>query len=166
MAERNAVSRLLNGDGPSQPSGSSGSGSSGSGSAGGSSGSSFIGGPYGTGGGSGSGSVPPSTPSSPIGGGNDTIFTAAAIRALGGKIAALAPMLEKVSSSLEEAEVEAEAWSGSGVALANVYPQGWTFAKNDAKSKASQLDEMAQKLKSTAMTWEKAEQAATVQPAK
>ena len=100
------------------------------------------------------------------GGGGEAIFTASAIRALGGRVAALAPMLERVSSSLEQTEIEAAAFSGCGVALANVYPQAQAFGKDDAKSKSTQLDQMAEKLKSTATTWEQAEQASTVQPQK
>ena len=100
------------------------------------------------------------------GGGGEAIFTASAIRALGGRVAALAPMLEKMTSSLDEAEIEAGAFSGCGFALANLYLQVQTFGKNDVRSKSSQLDAMAEKLKSTAMTWEQAEQASTVRPRK
>lgn len=97
------------------------------------------------------------------GGSGQAIFTASAIRALGAKIAAVEPMLEKVASALEGADVEAESWSSKGIALANVYPGALDFGKNDIKSKTSQLREMADRLTATASTWEKAEQASTVQ---
>lgn len=113
----------------------------------------------GQGGGGGSGSVPGCLP----GGGDQTIFTPSAIRALGARIETTEPMLEKVASSLEEADVEAESWSSKGIAIANVYPGALDFVKNDLKSKTSQLREIADRLKGTAATWENAEQASTVQ---
>lgn len=151
MAERNAVSKLINGDGPSQPSGPfsspSGSSSASPSSGGPSSGGSSPGGPAG-------------------GGGGQAVFTASAIRALGGKIAALEPMLERASSSLKNAEIGSSSFSSSGIILANIYPEALAFGTNDIKSKITQLDRMAEKLRSTAMTWERAEQASTVHPQK
>lgn len=99
----------------------------------------------------------------PGGGGGQAIFTASAIRALGAKIASVEPMLEKVASALEGADVEADSWSSKGIIVANVYPGALDFVKNDLKSKTSQLHDMADQLKSTAATWERAEQASTVQ---
>lgn len=166
MAERSALSKMLNGDGPAGPSGSSGA--SGSPDSPAASGSNPFSGGSSSSGSAGPGNLPDggSTPGSSGGGSGQAVFTASAIRALGGKVAALAPMLENVSRSLEDAEVEAEAWSGGGVVLANVYPQVWNFAKDDVKSKSAQLDQIAEKLKSTASTWEQAEQSSTVQPQK
>lgn len=111
--------------------------------------------------GQGSGSVP-GTGCTP-GGGDPTIFSAAAIRALGAKIESLEPMLEKVESTLEETDVESESWSSKGIAIANVYPGAVDFIKNDLKTKTEQLREISDMLKGTAATWEKAEQASTVQ---
>lgn len=149
MAERSAVSKLLNGDGPS---GAPGGPAPSAAPVGGGSSSGPSGGGVGSGGGG--------------GGGGQATFTASSIRALGGKVAALEPMLETVSRSIDKTDVDSGAWSGAGVILANVYPQVHAFAVNDIKSKSTQLDKIAEKLKSTAMTWERAEQASTVQPQK
>lgn len=123
----------------------------------------------GGGGGGGTGGGPPSGPpvgqpgppvERPPGGG--IITTPSLIKQLAQKIDSIKSTLEKASSSLEGADISGDAFSGKGIALANVYPGALDFGKNDVKTKITQLQSMSDGLIATAATWEQAEQASTV----
>lgn len=70
--------------------------------------------------------------------------------------------LDEAGSLLDEAEVGGAAFSFYGLDMAVAYPSAHAFAQRDAESKAAHVETVQERLRSTAKTWDDAEQASTV----
>ena len=91
------------------------------------------------------------------------VVTPSAIQALARQIAAVESLIQQAGNTLPGASISSDAFSGDGIALANVYPGVLDFGVNDINSKRTQLQQMSDGLQATAATWEQAEQKSTVQ---
>lgn len=94
-------------------------------------------------------------------GGSEQI-TSEALRTLATNLDSVRSALEEAGKQIEEAEIGGGAFSHFGIDMAIAYPSTHSFGTADAESKAAHIETIQERLRSTAKTWDDAEEASTV----
>jgi hypothetical protein len=91
-------------------------------------------------------------------------ITTDALRALASTLDEVRETLESAGHDIELGEIGGSSFSKLGLDMAVLYPSAHSFAVRDAERKAAQIESVQERLRSTAETWDRAEEANTVTP--
>ena len=94
--------------------------------------------------------------------GDSEKITTDALRTLATNLDKVKTALEEAGKKIEEAEIGGAAFSHYGLDMAIAYPSAHDFGVRDAESKAAHIETIQERLRSTAKTWDEAEEASTV----
>ena len=89
-------------------------------------------------------------------------ITTDALRALATSLDEVRESLEGAAQDIEAGEIGGSSFSKLGLDMGVLYPSAHSFAVRDADRKAKQIESVQERLKSTAETWDRAEEANTV----